>query len=145
MTDIYDQVAGGNLPDPRYTLSEQDRRAETTPISSGPVYVSKEALFAKNLPEEDVQVEGVGTVRVRALTRAEVMRVTGAEMAKAKLDRYVLSRGLVAPALTEDEVGMWQRAGVAGRLEEVSRAIMRLSGLTEVAAKSVVPEDGDEL
>jgi hypothetical protein len=148
MTDIYDQVTGGELPPPEYVLTEEQRQATTPPIEPAgepPVmYADKSTLFRPHLPEEDVSIDSIGTVRVRALSRAEAMRVTGSEMAKAKLDRYVISRGMIRPLLTEDEVGEWQKVSAAGDIEKASRAIMRVSGLEIDAPKSVVPDDDDE-
>jgi hypothetical protein len=96
--------------------------------------VDKEALFAPRLPEDDVEVPGVGTVRVRALTRLEAMKVQSAGSVEAT-DRLLLSFGLVDPKLTEDEARRWQGASVATEIEPVSNRILELSGMAEGADK----------
>lgn len=103
----------------------------------------KELLFKPRLPEDDVEVPGVGTVRVRSLSRAEVMLLQ--KMAQdgedpAAVERKMLSIALVDPALTEAEVGRWQRASIAGELEPVSDKVTALSGLDDDAAKAAYKE-----
>ncbi|MEU7817060.1 hypothetical protein [Pseudonocardia sp. NPDC049154] len=101
--------------------------------------VSKETLFKARLTEEDVEIPGVGTVRIRALSRAEVLAFRSRKVEDvADMERALLSKGLVEPALTEDEVRQWQEASAAGELEPVTRAISRLSGMDETAAKEAV-------
>lgn len=101
---------------------------------------SKEALFAPRLTEEDVDVPGVGTVRVRALSRERVLAFRKRELkgGAEEMERVMVAAALVAPELTEDEVGQWQAASTAGELEVVTRVISRLSGLDVEAAKEAV-------
>jgi hypothetical protein len=101
--------------------------------------VDKAALFVNRLPQEDVEVPGVGTVRVRSLSRAEVMALQGTERpTPLELERKFLVTCLVDPVLTEDEVRQWQEASSAGEIEPVTRVISRLSGMDEKAAKEAV-------
>lgn len=108
--------------------------------------MDKELLFKPRLEERDVEVAGVGTVRIRALTRDEVadtrerhhhgndpddLDVTGYE------DELV-SLSLVDPALTPEEVRRWSAAAPAGELVMIMAAIRDLSALGEEAAKSRV-------
>lgn len=98
--------------------------------------VDKSALFAPRLPESDVEVPGVGTVRVRALTRAEVMRAQKtAKDDPAALEQQVLSAGMVEPRLSVTEVQRWMEAAPANELEPVQEAILALSGMGKKAAK----------
>jgi hypothetical protein len=110
----------------------------------------KEALFKARLPEDDVEVPGVGTVRVRGLSRAEVMLMRKATDTEAMdgsraliLERKMLALGMVDPQLTEAEAGQWQHASAAGELDLVSDRIAELSGMAEGAPKSGLPGDGD--
>jgi hypothetical protein len=105
--------------------------------------MDKEALFRPRLAEDDVDVPGIGTVRVRALNRAEVMAVQGVAGLEAR-ERKILAAGMVDPALTESEAGQWQKASPGGEIEPVSTRIAELSGLVEGAPKSGVAGDGDE-
>jgi hypothetical protein len=101
--------------------------------------VDKELLFKPRLPEADVDVPGVGTVRVRGLNRGEAMMVAEVKGTAAK-ERKILSLGLVDPPLTDAEVGMWQKASPAGELEPVSNRIAELSGMLDGSAKEAVKQ-----
>lgn len=100
--------------------------------------IDKNALFAPRLPEEEFEISGVGSVRIRALTRAEMLRIRGKEMPVDEMERQLLSLALVAPKLTEDDVRKWQHASAAGELEPLTKAVMRLSGLEATAPKEAV-------
>lgn len=97
--------------------------------------MDKEALFAPRCPEEDIELPGVGTVRVRGLTRAESMLVSELK-GNAAIEKRVIVLGMVDPVLTEAEVGQWYRAATGGELQRVAATIQRLSGLDEGADKS---------
>jgi hypothetical protein len=101
------------------------------------------ANTASGLPEDDVEVPGMGTVRVRGLSRDEVF---GAQKIKetAANERHVLSLGLVDPAMSVNEVFKWQQVSPAGEIEPVVDKIRELSGMKDDASKSGVPDDGDE-
>lgn len=111
--------------------------------------LSPRAETPSGLPEAAVVVVGVGSVRVRGLTRGEVYM-----MRKAKADggiktedaweRRMLSLALVEPEMTEEEVGAWQRVSPAGELEDVSQKVQELSGLSEGADKSGVQDVRDD-
>lgn len=111
----------------------------------------KERLFKPRLPESEVEVPGIGTVRVRGLSRAEVMvmrKATDTEQLDGPralvIERKMIAAGMVDPILTESEVGRWQAASAAGELEPVTARITELSGLAEDAPKSGLSADGDE-
>lgn len=105
--------------------------------------VDKETLLKERLPEDDFEIPGVGTVRVRALSRGEVFRVQKLDDVGA-YERKVLHFGMVAPAMSEIDVGNWQEACPAGELDPVVNKIKELSGLGDDADKSGLPADGDE-
>jgi hypothetical protein len=105
--------------------------------------VNKEALFAPRLPEQDVEIPGVGTIRVRALTREEALTVRGREMPVDEMERRLLEAALIAPALTKGEVRLWQQACPAGELEPVTNAILELSGMTAEAPKEEMKQFRD--
>lgn len=90
--------------------------------------MDKEVLFAPRLAEEDLEIPGIGTVRVRGLSRAEAMKMQNCGSVEAQ-ERLMISLGVVEPKLTEAEAGRWQKAAPAGELQPVSEAIGRLSGL----------------
>lgn len=99
----------------------------------------KELLFKPRLKEAEVEVPGVGTVRVRALSRAEAMSLQDTK-GVAAIERKMLALALVDPVLTEAEVGQWQQASAAGELEPVGIKVQELSGMDEGAAKAAYKE-----
>lgn len=101
--------------------------------------LDKAALFAPRLDEEEVEVGALGTIRIRSLSRSEVLAFRNRKVEDAaEMERVLISTALVEPVLTEDEVGQWQAASSAGELEPVTQAISRLSGLDTAAAKEAV-------
>lgn len=102
--------------------------------------MDKELLFAPrhNTPsgmrEDDVEVPGVGTVRVRGLSRIEALHVQAAN-GEAATERRIMALGMLDPVMTESEVGRWQKASEAGEIEVVSKKIAELSGMLPGADK----------
>lgn len=99
--------------------------------------MDKAKLLQKRDVERDVELDGVGTVRVRALTRADVMWSRGAKGDDAQECR-MLSRALVDPVLTPDECATWSEMAPAGEFVKVMDAVRDLSGMGDGAAKSGV-------
>lgn len=113
--------------------------------------MDKEQLFKSRLGEADVEVPGVGTVRVRGLSRVEVLQVrkatdeAGIDGPRAlTLERKMLALAMVDPHLTEAEVGKWQAAGAAGELGPVTDKVQELSGMKEESAKAAYKSAGGE-
>jgi hypothetical protein len=104
--------------------------------------MDKEALFVDRLPQDDVEVPGLGTFRVRALSRAEAQRLESAPTLGDK-ERIVLSCGVVDPALTEADAKRWLASATFGEVDPVMRRIAQLSGLLEDSAKAAYKSDGD--
>ena len=111
--------------------------------------MDKAALFKNRLPEADVDLPGVGTVRLRGLTRAEVLMVRKATDNENMdgdralvLEKKLIAKAMVDPELTEGEVSRWQNTATPGELEPVIEKIQELSGLLEGATKSDLPGDG---
>lgn len=107
--------------------------------------VSKEQLLKPRLEEADVEIRGVGTVRVRALSRGEIFMMQTRTEGKGTdvKERLILSLGMIDPALTDSEIREWHGAAPAGELDPVVDKIRDLSGLAEGADKSGVPEVRD--
>jgi len=99
--------------------------------------VDKAALLTKLAQGDTREVQlpsGLGSVKVRALTRKEALGFEGehdATDAEAKL----LAVALVEPKLTEDEIRQWQAVATAGELTPVVDAVLELSGMTADAPK----------
>jgi hypothetical protein len=98
--------------------------------------VDKKRLLKSRLPEAEVEVPGVGTVRVRGLSRLEVLELQREDTdGPGVFERKIVAVALVEPKLSEAEVAEWQAASVADELEPVTRTINELSGLVKDAAK----------
>ncbi|QJY51250.1 hypothetical protein [Pseudonocardia broussonetiae] len=93
---------------------------------------------------EDVDLGNGRRVKVRGLTRYELI-LSGKGTDDATLvERRNLSTCLVEPKLTLAQAERWQKASTPDVIAKVTNAIRRLSGLAEGAAKSDVPGDGDD-
>lgn len=104
---------------------------------------NKEELFKKRLQEEEIEIPGVGTVRVRALSRSEAMKFEGIKLEVEVIERKMLAVALVDPVLTEDEIGQWQQASSAGEITTVLLAVLRLSGMETESLKQAVKQFRD--
>lgn len=100
--------------------------------------VDKVRLLKSRLPEAEVEIPGVGTVRVRGLARAEVLDVR--DLRGAEFERRLIAIALVDPELTDDEAYEWQQAAVVGEFEPVVAKVMELSGLATGAGKEAYKE-----
>lgn len=106
--------------------------------------VDKTQLFTPRLPEDTVDLDGVGTVRVRALSRIEVFLAQKIITDEAAHERKILRFGMVDPALSEAEAERWQQASPGGELQPVLDKIRELSKLDEAAPKSDISGNGRE-
>lgn len=104
---------------------------------------TKEALMTPRLKAEEVPIPGVGTVLVRGMSRWEVVEVQKLESDRQRQDNLAVFYGLAEPAMTQDEVMAWRKAGNAQEIEDVALKVNELSGIGKAAAKSAVPADGD--
>lgn len=99
-------------------------------------HISKENLLKARFGEEEVEIPDVGTVRVRGLTRGQALQLEGKEMDAGLMERRLISLAMVEPKLTEEEVEQWQNNTLAGELQAVMEAIVRLSGMEAHAGKA---------
>lgn len=105
--------------------------------------MDKATLLKNRTAEREVEIEGVGTVRIRALTRREALQLQGKEMPIEEMERKMLAFSMVDPVLTEDEVRQWQEASPVGEIQVVSEAIAELSGMDLTAAKDAYKSAGE--
>lgn len=99
--------------------------------------MDKAKLLAKREGSyRDVEVD-VGTVRVRGLTRAEVVKCR--DETGRTVDVELIAQSMVDPELTAEEAGIWLETAPAGDYVNVLAAVSELSGLAEGADKSGVP------
>jgi hypothetical protein len=106
-------------------------------------YATPADLAEVDLKEEDYDLGNGKKVRIRALTRLEMIRGGKLDDDRAKQEQYLLSTAVVKPTLTPADVARWQRAKSFMDVERVARKINELSGVGKDAAKSDVPGDGE--
>lgn len=99
--------------------------------------MDKDTLLKPRLAEGSHEIEGLGTIRFRALSRAEVLtlRAEFAEDDTATTECKLLAAALIDPVLTEDEVRRWQSACLADEMEPLVGAVAQLSGLFDADVK----------
>ncbi|MES2211414.1 MAG: hypothetical protein V4515_14720 [Chloroflexota bacterium] len=96
-------------------------------------------MFVDRLQREDVEIPGVGTITVRALTRMELLLAGKlSDQGVAAVERRMLSYAMVDPEMSEAEVERWQKCSPAGDIQPLMPAINRLSGIGQGAEKSGV-------
>ena len=103
--------------------------------------MDKAALLKGFLPEADVELpSGIGTVRVRGLSRIEAVQVQRGVSdsdpdANDVLEVRACARGMVDPRLTEDEVAAWRTTGLAADVQAVAQRISELSNMDASGGK----------
>lgn len=110
------------------------------------------AQTTSGMSEDDVEVPGLGTVRVRGLSRFEILVARKATDNEANIDgpralmleRKMVAAAMVDPPMTEAEVGTWQKVGSANEIGVVVDKIRELSGLDEGAPKEAYKSVRDE-
>lgn len=105
--------------------------------------MDKSLLTAKRNKTEELEIPGIGTVTLRAITRSEAFRFVGKTMPEEKMEAIVLSLALVDPQMTEAEVAEWQSVASAGELQAVVEKALQISGLAEDSAKSAYKSAGE--
>ena len=104
------------------------------------VALSKEELIKARFGVEDFELAGVGTVRIKPLTRAQALEVRGKELTVAEVEQCLLSWAMVEPGLTREDVAAWQEVADAGSFEPLVDRIAEISGMKKGASKSGVPD-----
>lgn len=98
--------------------------------------MDKNALLARRLgTTAEVPIPGVGTVRVRGLSRQELLG-TDTSTSALVMERRMLALALVDPQLTEDEVAEWQASSPAEEITPVVHKINELSGIKSGAVRA---------
>lgn len=104
-------------------------------------FLSVEQLTADRVTStvEEYTIEGVGTVQIRSLSRAEIMEA-GRRFPddSQQWERFTLSRAMVQPRMSESDVAKWQAACPPGEINGLAMAVNRLSGIEKGADKSDV-------
>lgn len=96
--------------------------------------MEKKALLTRKLPQNEVEIPDVGTVVVRAMTRAEAFFMQKAPDTEGREQRMIAA-GMVDPPMDLADAKEWQENSVAGDLELVTNEIGRLSKMLEDSGK----------
>jgi hypothetical protein len=108
--------------------------------------MDKATLLTRRIPEGDVEIDGLGTVKVRGMSRYELIHASRIREEKGDLaaERFILAACMVVPALGEDDVAEWQKASLGPEINIVAMKVNELSGTAQGADKSNVPSDGND-
>lgn len=93
---------------------------------------------------EDVELPGGLKVRVRGLTRYELLANGKGADDSAVIEARNVATCMVEPKMSISQVERWQKASQPAVIGKVTDAIRRLSGLGDGAQKSSVLADGDD-
>lgn len=108
--------------------------------------VSRDDLFRLRLDTSEVELPGLGTVKVRALSREEVLGFRkvktedglGLGEDPGAMECHMVAAALVDPKLTVEDVQRWQSVSPVGELEVLTDAIAEVSGMNTGAVKEAV-------
>jgi len=101
--------------------------------------MDKGKLLTGRLEHRDVEIPGVGTIRVRGLSRAEVLAVqdaAGPDASKQDIEAHTMAAAMIDPPMTVDEIRQWQASSPAGEMEEATRAVSELCRVGRDDAKA---------
>lgn len=112
-------------------------------------YASIDDMFAGIVETRDVELPGGMVVKVRGMTRHELL-ISGQDdkgnevKDPGLIERRWLSTGLVEPKMTEGEAAKWQKTVPMHVIQPALEAIQDLSGFGEGAQKSRVSRNGNK-
>lgn len=98
--------------------------------------INRDELLVKRLVAETVEVPGVGTVKVRGLSRGEVFDLRAKNLNVEELEVQTIALCMVEPMLSTDDVRTWMYNAPTNEIDAVFGKIRELSGLSEGAQKS---------
>lgn len=92
---------------------------------------------------EDFTLANGLTVRVRGLTRTEHLWIGKGTDDAAEIEARMLSKALLMPPMTLEQIKEWQKSGASKAVSEISDKVRELSGFAEAAAKRALAAAGD--
>lgn len=112
---------------------------------TAPKVLTKEDLLRDRFGIQDYELEGLGVVRIRSVSREMVLGMRGLDppLTALQQEQRVVSAAMVEPKMSEADVAAWQKASSAGEMEPLAAAIMKLSGLGKDAQKDAVKSPGN--
>lgn len=99
---------------------------------------TREEILSRKIGHGTVDIEGLGTFKVRALSRDQAMLVYERQRDGdlAASENMLISFGLIDPELSVTDVAEWASlGGSAGALQALSVAIGTISGMTATSGK----------
>ena len=81
-----------------------------------------------------------GDVLLRGLSRFETLDIP--DLVGIEREATIISRSLVDPVMTVDQVKAWMKAAPAGEFDKISTAVGELSGLLESSGKDAYKSNG---
>lgn len=88
------------------------------------------------------EIEGLGKVRFRALSREEL--ITAGDISEKKgvlaYEQFALSRAMLNPKMTEAQVAEWQANSPGMEINDIASKINALCGVKKGADKSLVSD-----
>lgn len=100
--------------------------------------IDRESLLKSRLAERVVSIPGVGDVRIRSLSGKEVAQLPAYREDTEGGEDFALTRGVVDPPLTVEDVHAWRESATHGELVLVLSEIFDLSGLGDDSLKEAV-------
>lgn len=97
--------------------------------------LSRDDLLAAGPPASDVVTITAGDVRIRALTRAEAIKVRTRGKGWAAQEPLILHFGMADPELSVEDAETWLEVAPAGDVQRLVEAIGRLSGMDAATPK----------
>lgn len=122
------------------TIDQAGAELEPAP----PTYASVADLTTPATPvaarEEDFELESGLSVRIRPLTRMEVMLIGKRDLATEKKEQAYIARAMVLPAMTEEDVKRWQVSSAAGDMQNLVERVQEISGMSRKGEKASAKE-----
>lgn len=111
-----------------------------------PAYASIASLLApvEQAETADVALPGGAVVKIRGLTRAELLDASDGTESNTLIEARMVAAGLVTPKMSLAQIQEWQRsAGSVTAFARVTNALRDLSGIGKGADKSDMDTAGD--
>lgn len=120
---------------------------DVEPVVTLAEFVSVDDLLAAKVPEDVAEIRGVGYVKVRGLTRAELHLLSKKDGGNPKAetsDLFYFERGVVEPKVTEAQARRIFETIGFGAVAPVISKISELSGVSKADQKEAYKSLRDE-
>lgn len=124
-----------------------DQAGNVEAITTGPPaprYATLDDLTNPPVPvasrEEDFELPSGLVVRIRPLTRMEVMIIGKRDLTTEKKEAAFMAKAMVLPAMSEEDVKRWQTNSATGDMQELTERVQEISGMAKKGAKATAEE-----